>query len=319
MMASVGREVSRGAVAIILTVGAIGVLSSAVVAAQQTEARTMRLTGQSVVPVYEGWEKNPDGSFNLLFGYFNRNHVESPDISVGENNYFSPGDPDVGQPTHFFPQRNRFVWRVHVPSDFGDKDLVWTITSNGKTEKTYGTLNPGYFVDDIVIMNNQGAGGSGGGAGNLEGQEAPMLTVEGEKMRHASVGQPVAITTIVTDDGRPKPRPILGGFARLLRGGRLGVRCCADSTTGLRFSWFVYRGPNTMTFEPKQFDQWENYRDGAESPFSAGWERPPVPEDNKWMTTVTFSEPGEYVLRAMAHDGGLMTWEDVTFVVSRKE
>ena len=31
-------------------------------------------SGQNVVPVYEGWEQNPDGSFNLVFGYFNRNY-----------------------------------------------------------------------------------------------------------------------------------------------------------------------------------------------------------------------------------------------------
>jgi hypothetical protein len=30
-----------------------------------------------------------------------------------------------------------------------------------------------------------------------------------------------------------------------------------------------------------------------------------------------FSEPGTYVLRCLAHDGGLMAYEDVTIVVSR--
>ena len=327
VVANEGRQLFRSAFTVavmVVAIGAIGVLSPELVSAQteaKTEVKTMRLSGQNVVPVYEGWEENPDGSFNLLFGYFNRNHLEEPDIPIGENNYFTGpagfDSVDIGQPTHFFPQRNRWVWRFRVPSDFGDKELVWTLTMNGKTEKTYGTLNPGYFVDDIVIMNNNGAGGSGGGAGNLEGQEAPKLTVEGEKMRHASVGQTVTLTALVTDDGRPKARGVLAGFSqrRPERRLSLGVRCCADSTTGLRFNWFVYRGPETMKFEPKQFDQWENYRDAADSPFSAGWQRPEVPEDGKWMTKVTFTEPGEYVLRAMAHDGGLMAWEDVTFVV----
>ena len=28
-------------------------------------------SGDNVAPVFEGWEKNADGSFNLVFGYLN--------------------------------------------------------------------------------------------------------------------------------------------------------------------------------------------------------------------------------------------------------
>ena len=28
--------------------------------------------GQTISPAYEGWEQNPDGSYNLVFGYLNR-------------------------------------------------------------------------------------------------------------------------------------------------------------------------------------------------------------------------------------------------------
>ena len=45
----------------------------------------------------------------------------------------SPEGPDRGQPTNFFPRRNRFVFQVHVPKDFGTKELVWTLTSTGRT------------------------------------------------------------------------------------------------------------------------------------------------------------------------------------------
>ena len=31
-------------------------------------------SGQNVQPVFEGWEQNPDGSFNMVFGYLNRNY-----------------------------------------------------------------------------------------------------------------------------------------------------------------------------------------------------------------------------------------------------
>ena len=299
------RRVIVGSTIVLAIVAVVGTVASGM------SAQIMHLTGQNIVPVYEGWEKNPDGSFNLLFGYFNRNHLEEFDIPIGPDNNFVPGEPDQGQPTHFFPQRSRFLFRVHVPSDFGDKELVWTLTGNGKTEKTYATLNPSYFVDDIVIMNNNGAGGSGGGANDLEGNIAPMLTVEGDTVRHVRVGQPVSLIAVASDDGVPRPNPVYVYGRR----NSLGVRCCPDAARGLRVSWFVYRGTNTVSFEPQQFDAWENYRDGADSPFSAGWKIPPVPEDGRWMSRATFSEPGTYVLRCLAHDGGLMTSADLTVVV----
>ena len=37
-------------------------------------------TGQGVAPVYEGYDVNPDGSFNMWFGYMNRNYEEELDI-----------------------------------------------------------------------------------------------------------------------------------------------------------------------------------------------------------------------------------------------
>ena len=50
-------------------------------------------TGQNVVPVYEGWEQNTDGTFNLVFGYFNRNWDEALDVPVGPDNILEPGEP----------------------------------------------------------------------------------------------------------------------------------------------------------------------------------------------------------------------------------
>ena len=90
-------------------------------------------SGQSVTPAYEGWWQNPDGSYNLLFGYFNRNTKEIFDIPIGPNNHFDRGPVDQGQPTHFLPRRQKGVCTVTVPKDFGVKNLVWTIAANGKT------------------------------------------------------------------------------------------------------------------------------------------------------------------------------------------
>src|SRR4029079_6075025 len=83
--------------------------------------------GQNVAPAYEGWEQDADGVKYFLFGYMNRNWEQELDVPVGPDNSFNIGGADQGQPTHFLPRRNRFVFRVRVPNGFSDKDeLVWT-------------------------------------------------------------------------------------------------------------------------------------------------------------------------------------------------
>ena len=56
-------------------------------------------SGQNVSPGFEGWEKNADGSFNMMFGYMNRNWEEEPVVPVGPDNCISPGPCDQAQPT----------------------------------------------------------------------------------------------------------------------------------------------------------------------------------------------------------------------------
>jgi hypothetical protein len=282
-------------------------------------AQGIAYTGQDVAPVYEGWRTNPDGSHDLMFGYFNRNQEEELDVPVGPNNNVEPGGPDQGQPTHFYPRRSRFLFRVRVPKDFAKNEVVWTLISNGKKNTAYGTLHPDYYADDIVVMNDEGAGGSGGGGYNINGNTPPALKVEGELSRTVSVGQPVELAAVATDDGIPKRRvvPLVVPWTEdAKKKARIGSRCCADSASGLRLSWFVYRGPAAnVTFDPPQFEAWEDYRDARDSPWSAGWEPPTVPADNRWVARANFSKPGTYVLRTLAHDGGLMTAQDITVVV----
>ena len=43
---------------------------------------------------------------------------------------------------------------------------------------------------------------------------------------------------------------------------------------------------------------------------------PEPPAGGRWTTTVTFSEPGTYVLRAVASDGALFTYDNVTVTVN---
>src|SRR5579871_6642722 len=75
-------------------------------------------SGQNVVPVFEGWERNADGSFNMVFGYMNRNYEEQMEIPIGPDNKIEPGPTDQGQPAFFYRRRQQFVFKVKVPSDW---------------------------------------------------------------------------------------------------------------------------------------------------------------------------------------------------------
>ena len=276
-------------------------------AAAQVTSSAVR--GQNIAPVYEGWEKNPDGSFNLVFGYFNRNLGERLDIPVGPDNTIEPGGPDQGQPTHFYPRRSRFLFKIRVSADFGDKELVWTLTSNGQTEKAYASLLVDYFIDDTVVQNNKGAGGGAGGQYVLTGNVPPNLQIEGPRRREVAVGEPLELAALVTDDGMPRPRT-------LMQTGQV----TPDSSSGLWQAWFVYRGPGAaVAFDPLQPSVWEDMRpasEGGNSNWSLGWKVPPAPPGGRWVSTATFDAPGTYVLRAWADDGGLMSYDDITVVVT---
>src|SRR5215217_3573233 len=101
-------------------------------------------SGREVVPYLEGWIKNPDESFDFIFGYYSRNMEQELAIPAGAENSVMPGGPDRGQPTYFLPRRQPRIFRVRVPKDWGDKALTWTLTANGRTEKVVAKLVPAY-------------------------------------------------------------------------------------------------------------------------------------------------------------------------------
>ena len=112
--------------------------------------------GQSVQPVFEGWSRNPDGSFAMWFGYLNRNYEERLNVAIGADNGFN--GEDMGQPEFFEPRRQRFAFKVDVPSTFPkDRDLVWTLKANGVALKAYGSLWPVWEIDQNTISANRGS------------------------------------------------------------------------------------------------------------------------------------------------------------------
>ena len=151
-----------------------------------TELSNIRFnSGQSVVPYFEGWIRNPDGTFDLVFGYFNRNWQQEIAIPAGPDNTVELGGPDAGQPTFFLPRRQRFVYRVRVPKDFGKKEVVWTLTANGRTEHAFGSLIREQEITERVVLTN---GGYDGHAVAEIGDERAVHDVQVES-RHPRVLQ----------------------------------------------------------------------------------------------------------------------------------
>src|SRR5450432_2498439 len=107
-----------------ILVASLGIVAGwAIAAGAQAPQTTLPLEpqrdrGASITPAFEGWYVNPDGSFSMLLGYYNRNTKEALDIPVGPKNRVQPGDPDQGQPTHFEIGRQWGVFVVRVPKDF---------------------------------------------------------------------------------------------------------------------------------------------------------------------------------------------------------
>jgi hypothetical protein len=169
--------------------------------ASNVEAQIAYQRGQDVTPAYEGWIENEDGSISMVFGYMNRNWQEELDVPIGEANFFSPGEADRGQPTHFLPRRNRFVFMVPLPADHGDEELVWTVTSAGMTQKAYGTLGIDQRLDNIVIASETGALGVGSSNAATRANTPPVVTVEGGNEYRIRVGQPLELAVRMEDDG----------------------------------------------------------------------------------------------------------------------
>ncbi len=242
-------------------------------------------SGQDIVPTFEGWLRNADGTFTMVFGYFNRNWKEELVIPPGPDNNVEPGGPDRGQPTYFLPRRQRFLFRVQVPADWGQKELIWTITAHGRAEKAYGHLLP---VEEITERMIQTRGNLN--PGDEDPNKPPSITIA--PVSAAGANTPVTLTANVTDDGLPRPRipKVRTGAAALAQSNS----AAGERPRGLTVTWLEYRGPAKAAFE------------------AAG---PIAVTGGHAMTTARFAAPGTYVLRATANDGELSIQTEVTVTV----
>ena len=262
-------------------------------------------SGQTVGPFFDGWSRNPDGSREMHFGYINRNHVEDVHVPIGAANRIEPGVPDQGQPTFFYPRVHRKVFTVTVPSDWGDKELIWSVTVRDQLQQAIAWLDPVWEIDPIL-----------NGRAPTEEQrtnQAPTLAVT-PAARTVTLPNTLTLTAIVSDDGLPGARRVVRrargqetpptfqpppgqptapvNVPALRTGGHPSV---VKLGNGLTITWSVWRGPAIV---PVESDSEDAAQDGAVT------------------MTATFTEPGEYVLRARLSDGHLSDRRDITVTVN---
>ena len=263
--------------------------------------------GQNVQPIFQGWSRNPDGTYEMHLGYLNRNYLEELHIPIGPDNNIEPGGPDQGQPTYFYTRNNRQIFSVTVPADFGNQELIWNLTIRGRTEQAVGWLQPEWEI-------NPDTGGRQ--LGEEARRNAPPAVTLGAPAS-VSLQDKLTLTANLTDDGLPTPRgsrqlqrnravgqeipPILvppegtpeppTNLPQLNVNAR-GRQSRPSPPEGLSVSYIVWRGPAGVKFEPM---------------FA-------LAEDGTAATEATFTQPGEYTLQARAHDGARSTYEfiDVT-------
>ena len=253
----------------------IGIAFSPLVRAQHLPLEPRHDSGQGVTGAFEGWFKNQDGTFSLLFGYYNRNQKEDLDIPIGPNNRIEPGGPDQGQPTHFLPGRQWGLFTVTVPADFGTNKLTWTLASNGQTLAIPGSLNPLWEINAFkepttgntppVLRFAQGSA--------LQGPRPGSIALS------ASAGKPLTLAVSVSDDAI---MPLIG---------TTGMD--QPKTPPVTVTWSEFRGPAGVTFTDAK---------PAVDFGSAGKIQPGAGVKGSATTSATFSEAGEYILLVVAND-----------------
>jgi hypothetical protein len=256
-----------GAIVALPATRGVGVLAQS--PAVKFDVRAAR--GLVVTPVYEGWYEK-DGTRYVVYGYYNRNLEEIVDIPIGPNNRIAPGAPDQGQPTRFFPGMFYAMFAVPLPKDQPKTEVTWTLTANGQTHSIPASLDELYLVSPLY----ETGGAHPGNTPPVVKFDAQGPSAQGPYgvtvTREATVARPLVLDVWATDDGLPPVAPgakVPASVASL----HLGA-------WGLALNWQGYRGTGPVRFS----------------------DRMPKVEQGKASTTVTFSEPGEYMLHLLAID-----------------
>jgi len=222
----------------------------------------VRERGQPVIPTFEGWYTNSDGTHSLCYGYFNLNTKQPLDIPHGELNRMEGIEGDVmaalAPPTHFDPTplayRRKFcVFTVQVPANFSKESRVtWHLGSDGQTISAAGHILPAFFLDEPETR------------GRLK--KAPLISIsEGGEAKRGRNG---VYQTDIVDAVVGKPVD-------------LSIWRIESETDEVWVGWSKYSGPGEVTFSNAEYE--------IEGAAVVSTE-----------TEATFSAPGEYIVYMQA-------------------
>ena len=187
------------------------------------------------MPSFDGWLRNADGTFTMVFGYMNRNYKEELAIPAGPDNKVEPGQRGSG-PADLLPAAApAWVFQVRVPADWSEQGTglddhfprthgksLCDASDGGRDHSAAdydpGQLNPGLAIGSQQTSVDFDPSGSGrrreqSGPVNRNGHRRwlpkprpPKVVVRASQVRKAQTNRPahVAVAALMSLD--PVPR-----------------------------------------------------------------------------------------------------------------
>lgn len=237
--------------------------------------------GQRVAPFFDGWYENPDGTITLSFGYSNLNRDELVEIPLGPDNFIEPKEYDGRQPTSFPASasrpdgggdaarrdRERGVFTVTVPAGFKG-DVVWTLRNRGQAYRVPGRSKTGAYGLRWPMAMGSIPPLLGMKAGGPTGRGPAGIQLD---PMQTTVGTPLELSIWTKDDSVREKETVQ-------------IKERVPSKGVINVNWYKHSGPGPVTFQPRTI---------------------PIAElEGTAKTTVTFTQPGVYVLRVRADNFG---------------
>ena len=292
------RTVAAGMVGTaILAVGALSGHAQNPAEGYDWSARTLRPSGQPIIPSFEGWYQEPDGSYRLCFGYWSGNTDEEVDIPLGPDNFIEPSEFNGGQPTHFMPvprtgyRKHYCVFTVHLPEDSGNRDVVWTLRVRGNEFSVPGRVTASaYVLDEPDSSSRAAAWGFLAEEQGIESydqiteEDLPIWLDFNPGQAQGSIAPVVRWVEPPGPEGRGR-NGITTGPATVGVGDPLTLSVFVDEPDGRPARWWVgwakFSGPGDANFSQREMLADHRY-------------------ENRATTTVTFGDPGDYVVLVQA-------------------
>ncbi len=243
-----------------------------------------------LAPFMEGWYANEDGTYTISFGYSNAN-LDTLYIPVGEDNLLDPAQFNGMQATVFLPGHHRGIFTVTLPADMKDQDVWWTLTkANGDVTRVPGRTGSIAYELDWVPRPHGGLPPSVSfDSQSGVGRGPPGIMAE--RTQSVAVGSPLTLSVNATDPSQRDPDD-----SRSLE-------------VPLRVVWSQLQGPGPVEYTRHESNPLPEVEEpdpaGGAAAAASRQRQPPGPEvvplSEGYGTAsviVTFSAPGEYIMRA---------------------